>query len=118
MNEQKTINVVVVDDHPFMRGGVAAILRSQSDMSVVDEAGTAAEAIAAYLRHVPDLVVIDLGLPDDSGLNAAAPGPAPQYQPILPVQIRICCLGPDSGRRRRRVRRRGPWRRRRRRSPK
>jgi DNA-binding NarL/FixJ family response regulator len=38
-------------------------------MSVVGEAATAAEAIAAYRQHVPDLVVIDLGLPDDSGLN-------------------------------------------------
>jgi DNA-binding NarL/FixJ family response regulator len=69
MNEQETITVVVVDDHPLMRVGVAAILRSQSDMSVVGEAATAAEAIAAYRRHVPDLVVIDLALPDDSGLN-------------------------------------------------
>ena len=69
MNEQKTINVVVVDDHPFMRIGVSAILRAQPDMTVVGEAGTAAEAIAAYRQHVPDLVVIDLGLPDDSGLN-------------------------------------------------
>ena len=69
MNEQKTINVLVVDDHPFMRVGVSAILRAQSDMSVVGEAATAAEAIAAYRQHVPDLVVIDLGLPDDSGLN-------------------------------------------------
>ena len=68
-NEQKTINVVVVDDHPFMRVGVSAILRSQSDISVVGEAATAAEAIAAYGQHVPDLMVIDLGLPDDSGLN-------------------------------------------------
>ena len=69
MNEQRTINVVVVDDHPFMRVGVSAILRSQSDMSVVGEAASAAEAIDAYRQHVPDLVVIDLGLPDDSGLN-------------------------------------------------
>ena len=69
MNEQKTINVVVVDDHPFMRIGVSAILRAQPDMSIVGEAATAAEAIAAYRQHVPDLVVIDLGLPDDSGLN-------------------------------------------------
>ena len=69
MNDQKRISVVVVDDHPFMRVGVSAILRSQLDMSVVGEAATAAEAIAAYHQHVPDLVVIDLGLPDDSGLN-------------------------------------------------
>ena len=69
MNEQKTIKVMVVDDHPLMRVGVSAILRSQSDMQVVGEAANAAEAIAAYCQHVPDLVVIDLGLPDDSGLN-------------------------------------------------
>lgn len=69
MNEQRKINVVVVDDHPFMRVGVSAILRSQSDMNVVGEAGSAAEAIDAYRQHIPDLVVIDLGLPDDSGLN-------------------------------------------------
>ena len=69
MNEQKTISVMVVDDHPFMRVGVSAILRAQPDMSVVGEAGTAAEAIAVYCRHIPDVAVIDLGLPDDSGLN-------------------------------------------------
>ncbi len=69
MNEQKTISVIVVDDHPFMRVGVSAILRTQADMSVVGEAGSAAEAIAVYYRHTPDVAVIDLGLPDDSGLS-------------------------------------------------
>lgn len=69
MTEQKTISVIVVDDHPFMRVGVSAILRAQPDMSVVGEAGSAAEAIAVYCRHTPDVAVIDLGLPDDSGLN-------------------------------------------------
>ena len=69
MNEQKTITVVVVDDHPLMRVGVSAILRAQPDMNVVGEAATATEAIDAYRRHVPNLMVIDLGLPDDSGLN-------------------------------------------------
>jgi len=69
MNKPETTKVLVVDDHPFMRVGVSAILRAQSDMSVVGEAATAAEAIAAYRKHLPDLVVIDLGLPDDSGLN-------------------------------------------------
>ena len=69
MNEQKTIKVLVVDDHPLMRVGVSAILRSQSDMQVIEEAANAAEAIAKYCEHLPDLVVIDLGLPDDSGLN-------------------------------------------------
>lgn len=69
MNEPETTKVLVVDDHPFMRVGVSAILRAQSDMSVVGEAATAAEAIAAYRKHLPDLIVIDLGLPDDSGLN-------------------------------------------------
>ena len=69
MNEQKKLNVIVVDDHPLMRVGVSAILRSQSDMNVVAEAANAAEAIDAYRKHVPDLMVIDLGLPDDSGLS-------------------------------------------------
>ena len=69
MNKPGTTKVLVVDDHPFMRVGVSAILRAQSDMSVVGEAATAAQAIAAYRKHLPDLTVIDLGLPDDSGLN-------------------------------------------------
>jgi len=69
MNEQRKIDVIVVDDHPFMRVGVCAILRSQSDMNVVGEAACAAEAVSAFRQQLPDLMVIDLTLPDDSGLN-------------------------------------------------
>lgn len=69
MLSPKQIRVLVVDDHPLMRLGVSAILRSQSDMVVVAEAGTAEEAIENHRLHTPDVTVLDLGLPGADGLT-------------------------------------------------
>jgi len=69
MGETSKIRVMVVDDHPFMRVGVSTMLRSQSDFEVVDEAPSAQEAIVKFKRSLPDVLVLDLGLPDESGLN-------------------------------------------------
>lgn len=56
-----------VDDHPLMREGLVAMLRTQADMTVVAEAGTGHEAIEKFRGHQPDVVLMDLRLPDMNG---------------------------------------------------
>ena len=63
--------VMVVDDHPVYRQGIAALLEA-SGYQVVAEAGSAAEAVASARRAAPDAVLMDLGLPDGSGIDATA----------------------------------------------
>lgn len=55
-----TVRVLVVDDHPIVRGGVVALLRTQPDLEVVGEAATSAEAIARGVDLAPDVVLCDL----------------------------------------------------------
>lgn len=63
--------VLVVDDHPVFRSGLAALLAS-AGYEVVAEAASASEAVALARQHRPDLVMMDLGLPDGSGIDATA----------------------------------------------
>lgn len=65
-----TLRVVVVDDHPVVRTGLSALLESSSDIEVVAEAADAESAVAAALAHQPDVVIMDLNLPDASGDQA------------------------------------------------
>lgn len=64
--------VLVVDDHPIFRDGLVGMLQTVADLDVVAGAGTAAEAVDAVLRHRPDVVLMDLNLPDRSGVEATA----------------------------------------------
>ena len=64
------LRVLVVDDHPMMRLGIAAIINDQTDMAVVAQAGTGEEAVAEYRRAKPDVVLMDLRLPGMSGVEA------------------------------------------------
>jgi len=64
------ITVLVVDDHPVVRDGLNAIISSETDMQVVGDVGTAAEAVTAYFRLRPAVVLMDLLLPDFSGSEA------------------------------------------------
>jgi len=59
----------VVDDHPVVRAGLGAIVRYQDDMELVGEAGSAAEAIELFEARDPDVTMVDLSLPDLSGVN-------------------------------------------------
>ncbi len=68
--ESKKITVLIVDDHPLMRIGVRATVNAQDDMRIIAEAKSGEEAIDACLQHVPNIVIMDLGLPDMSGMEA------------------------------------------------
>jgi DNA-binding NarL/FixJ family response regulator len=64
------IRILVVDDHPIVREGLAAVLEAQDDMSVAAEAGDGAEAVRAYREHEPDVVLMDLAMPGTDGVDA------------------------------------------------
>lgn len=67
MSEQ--IRVFSVDDHPLLREGIAALVNHQPDMTLVAEASTGAEAIQLFKQHLPDVTLLDLRLPDMSGID-------------------------------------------------
>lgn len=66
----KEIDVLIVDDHPIMRVGIAAILNGQPGMRVVGQAGTAAEAVKLFTSFRPAITLMDLRLPDRNGVDA------------------------------------------------
>jgi DNA-binding NarL/FixJ family response regulator len=68
--EGKAIDVMIVDDHPIMRVGIAAILNGQAGMRVVGQAGTAAEAVQLFTELQPAITLMDLRLPDRNGVEA------------------------------------------------
>jgi two-component system response regulator DevR len=67
---ERPLRLLVVDDHEVVRQGLVALLDRRDEFQVVAEAGTMAEAIAAARRFQPDLVVMDVRLPDGSGVEA------------------------------------------------
>lgn len=67
MSHSEKIRVMIVDDHPLMRVGIAAIINARSDMTVVAQAGTGKEALALFDRHKPDITLMDLRLPGSMG---------------------------------------------------
>jgi DNA-binding NarL/FixJ family response regulator len=67
---ENRIRVLSVDDHPLLRQGIAAIINSQEDMSLVSQASNGIEAIQQYSEHRPDVTLMDLRLPGMSGIDA------------------------------------------------
>jgi DNA-binding NarL/FixJ family response regulator len=65
-----TVRVLCVDDHPLLLEGVVRKVERQPDMIVVGTAGTGQEAVMQYVRHRPDVVLMDLQMPGMSGLQA------------------------------------------------
>src|SRR5215204_2864815 len=64
--------IMTVDDHPIFRDGLAALISIYSDFELVAEAGDGAEAIVQYRQHLPDVTLMDLGLPVMGGAKATA----------------------------------------------
>jgi len=70
MTEPDRIRVLCVDDHPLLREGIAIIINHQPDMLLVSHAASGSEAIQQYRAHRPDVTLMDLRLPDLSGIDA------------------------------------------------
>jgi DNA-binding NarL/FixJ family response regulator len=70
LKEALKIRVLVVDDHPIMRVGIAAIIQATPDMTTVAQAGSGEEAIELFEKHLPDVTLMDLRLPGMSGVDA------------------------------------------------
>jgi two-component system, NarL family, response regulator NreC len=64
------ITILLVDDHQMLREGLRALLDSEDDMQVISEADTGAQAIQLGIELKPDIIVMDLGLPDMNGVTA------------------------------------------------
>jgi DNA-binding NarL/FixJ family response regulator len=67
---KKTIRILIVDDHFVVRIGLLTSLKMDPDLSVVAEASTSAQAIELYRQYRPDVVLMDLRLPDMTGVEA------------------------------------------------
>jgi DNA-binding NarL/FixJ family response regulator len=67
---QARIRVFSVDDHPLLREGIAAIINNQPDMLLVTQASDGREAVRLFGQHLPDVTLMDLRLPDMSGIDA------------------------------------------------
>jgi DNA-binding NarL/FixJ family response regulator len=70
MNDPAQIRILSVDDHPLLREGIATIINSQPDMLLVSQAANGTEAIRQYRELQPDVTLMDLRLPDLSGIDA------------------------------------------------
>jgi two-component system NarL family response regulator len=65
----KPIRVLIADDHPIVREGLAALIRSAPDMTLVGEAGDGKQALQRFFLHHPDLLLLDLRMPEMNGIE-------------------------------------------------
>ena len=70
MTTSPQIRIVIADDHPLFREGLRTLLESDPRFTVVGEAGDASAAVQAVRRHTPDVLLLDLAMPEASGLEA------------------------------------------------
>ncbi len=71
MNSLRPIRILSVDDHELVRKGIAAILATESDLALVAEASNGFDAFRLFREHVPDVTLMDLRLPDKSGIEVS-----------------------------------------------
>ncbi len=71
VSTEQPIRVLLVDDHELVRVGLRSLLERRPEIAVVGEAGTAAAAVEAAARLHPDVVLMDIRLPDESGIAAS-----------------------------------------------
>src|SRR5580658_5935144 len=64
------IRILCADDHPLLREGIAALIENQSDMELVAEASNGREALECFRQHRPDITLMDLQMPEMSGIDA------------------------------------------------
>ena len=69
-DDSKQIRILAVDDHPILRQGVAGLIADEPDMTLVAEASDGREAIQQFRAHRPDITLMDLQMPEMSGLDA------------------------------------------------
>jgi len=70
MTTNGPIRILLADDHPLLRDGVAGLIADQPDMMLVGEASTGLEAIDQFRRHRPDITLLDLQMPELGGIGA------------------------------------------------
>jgi len=70
MNPVTPIRILIADDHPVVREGLAAMIKRRTDMTVVAEANHGQEAVALFHQHQPDVVLMDLRMPEMDGVEA------------------------------------------------
>jgi DNA-binding NarL/FixJ family response regulator len=69
-DDLKSIRILTVDDHPVVRNGIAGLVQDQADMLLVGEASNGREAIQQFRAHRPDVTLMDLQMPEMSGVDA------------------------------------------------
>lgn len=62
-------DIIIIDDHPMLRKGLAQLLELEEDLHLVDEVGDSADALSVVLKHEPDLILLDLNMPGQDGLK-------------------------------------------------
>ena len=79
------IRILAVDDHPLLREGIAALVNSQPDMTLIAEAANGREAIEQFRKHRPDVTLMDLQMPEMNGIDAmiAIRGEFPQARIVV-----------------------------------
>ena len=70
MSAPDPIRILAVDDHPLVRGGIAALIANQPDMRLIAEGSNGREAIQQFRMHRPDITLMDLQMPEMNGLDA------------------------------------------------
>jgi DNA-binding NarL/FixJ family response regulator len=92
-SSDEAVRVLIADDHPVFRDGLASLLATQPDVSVVATAADGVEAVALATEHLPDVVVMDLQMPEMNGIEATR-----RLAETLPdVRVLVFTMGEEDG---------------------